>query len=371
MVGPHGGGRPAARERDGRALVGLQPPGREDPVVDRAAHERMAERERPALPGRRDEARHHEPVEHRRVGRDAGRGGSELGVERVPRDGGALGQRARLDRERGDLLLDGRDDGRREPAGAEAVGRPRELAQEQRAAGGLARQALAQRGGRDVAQHRERRVVADPVERDLLAAGHAAQRVEQPWHGPGGPRRERDQVPHGRRPAQQVQDELDRGLVGPVQVVEQQDDRAPAAEQLEQRAGGAVQVEALGRAHAGRAQARQAAEAGRHGIDRPRRQIVNVGQHRGVGEAERHVALVLDAAALDDHEALRPLGDRRQQGALADPGLPGDPEHAPAAAPRLFDRAARARQLPIASDQLHRRATTQRVRDLFQARRAG
>jgi hypothetical protein len=79
---------------------------------------------------------------------------------------------------------------------------------------------------------------------------------------------------------------------------------------------------------------------------------------------------VLDAAALDDHQALAVLGDRRQQRALADPGLADDPEHAPRSAPRLLHRAMRGGQLPFTSDQLHRRPTTQPARGLFQGRRA-
>jgi hypothetical protein len=234
--------RTAAAAPRGDALVRAQPPGRRRGVVDGAAQQRVAEAERAPVAGRADEVGRDEPVERGAgVGRVESRGGGrELGIERVAGDGGAVEQRARGGRHRADLELD-RGEQRRRQRVAGVAGHAGELLQEERVAGGLARQALAQRDVRDVADQLERGGVGKGREGDEPAAGRGAGRVEDARRGLDRAQREDEQVRRARRAAQEVQDELDGGVVGPVQVVEQQRDRALAGEhlqQLAQRAGG-------------------------------------------------------------------------------------------------------------------------------------
>ena len=74
--------------------------------------------------------------------------------------------------------------------------------------------------------------------------------------------REHEQVRRARRAPQQVLDELQRRVVGPVEVVEDQRGRPLAREQLDQRAQRAVVAEALG-GGVGRPDRRRAARRGR------------------------------------------------------------------------------------------------------------
>jgi hypothetical protein len=81
----------AGLQRRGAALVGGQPPAAGHPLVDRVAHERVAEPEAPRHVGRADEVAAQQVVERldRRGVRDARRRGRHLHLERVSRDGGA------------------------------------------------------------------------------------------------------------------------------------------------------------------------------------------------------------------------------------------------------------------------------------------
>ena len=88
VMGP-GGGRPAAsRQAARRAGVGDEPPSAAGGLVDRAAHERVAEREAPRH-GRRVQQAHVEQLVERRhplVRRQLPDLAGELGLERVTRD---------------------------------------------------------------------------------------------------------------------------------------------------------------------------------------------------------------------------------------------------------------------------------------------
>ena len=117
-----------------------------------------------------------------------------------------------------------------------------ELAEEERVAAAFAHDPLADGGVGDAGQQRVGVVAAQRRELELLPPARAAGRVQQPAGRADRPRREHQQRRDRHRPAQQVQHQLQRGFVGPVQVVEQQrDGRQP----LEPRRHGAVAAEAL------------------------------------------------------------------------------------------------------------------------------
>jgi hypothetical protein len=168
-------------------------------------------------------------------------------------------------------------------------------------------------------------------------------------------------VPRARRAAQQVQDGLDRGVVGPVQVVEQQGVGLLAPELVEQRAERAVQAIALAgrdrrRALADRREDRAELRPG--GLDARRLHRRNVLVERVDQQAERHLVLVLGRPPAE-HEQPGGLGPRRQLGqqrALADPGLAEDRQRASLAPAHGGQRALHDVELPLASDQSHRRA---------------
>ena len=109
---------------------------------------------------------------------------------------------------------------------------------------------------------------------------------------------------------QQPAHEVERGLVGPVHVVEQEDDRSLAAQLLDQRV---------------------------------------------VDDGERDVLLVLGGSALEHRHAAAAGRHRHglQQGALADPGLAHHGQHAARAVEDVVQRAPHGAQLQIAADQLH------------------
>jgi hypothetical protein len=126
-------------------------------------------------------------------------------------------------------------------------------------------------------QQRKRCVVVERLEHQLLEAGNAARLAQKPQRRARAapPRRHDEQVRLGRRAAEQFEQEIGRGLVGPVCVVDQERGRPEGGSQLA----------------------------------RDRR--------------ERHVPLVHCRARLPHLEPARPrqAGDRGQQRGLADPGL--------------------------------------------------
>jgi hypothetical protein len=135
-----------------------------------------------------------------------------------------------------------------------------------------------------------------------------------------------------------MQDQLERRVVGPVDVVEHQDERPLAREQLEQGSQRAVVAEALGRTRDGRGldmlgDRRQDGRELRLALGSERLEPARVKCRdvvvEGVGgQAERQVALVLRGAPLQHQQPrrLRTLAQLRQQGALSDAGLAEHPE---------------------------------------------
>ena len=353
MVRAYAGARAARRQRRGDALVRTKPPGGRRGVVDRAAHDRMAEGEAAAVARRAHEVDGHEPVEWRRDRAGVQLGGErrELGVERVAGDRCALDQRPRRARQHLQLDADRRGHARRHPGpGA------RQLVQEQRVAVGLAGDPLAIG---DVAQQRERLVMAERFQVQVLGAG-----VERAHRDAAFRRaqREHEQVRRARRAAQQVLDELDRRVVRPVQVVQRQSDRALAGEQLDQPAQRPVVAEALrgglgrgGRRHAVRRGRQHRAEPGIQRLDAARVQGRNMVVERGDGERERHLALVLGRAPGEREQPGRAgaLRGGFQQRGLADPRLTADQHDARLAAAHVLHRPLHRVELAIASYEVH------------------
>ena len=218
-------------------------------------------------------------------------------------------------------------------------------------------------------------LVVERVEVDVLGAvaGHGGLHQDA-----RRPQREDQQVRRARRAAEQVLDELDRGVVGPVEVVEQQRQRPLARQQLEQRAQRTVVAEALrcrgggGRVRRmpvrGRGQDRAELRAER--LDPPRVQRGDVVVERGDRERERHLALVLGGAARERQQprGAGALGGGLQQRGLADPRLADDHQHARASGADVVERPLHRLQLRIASYEIHRGA--RRTRDPLYSRRS-
>ena len=173
-----------------------------------------------------------------------------------------------------------------------------------------------------------------------------------------------------RRAAEQVGDELERRVVRPLHVVEQDQDRRRGRHLLEQRAHGAVRAVALvlerrrGRRAVGGDRGEHARELGDAVAEHPHQPVLpepgGVVVERVDPEAEREVALELGAAA-GEHDAAALLaapGELLQQARLADARLAADRDVARLAAESLQGRRRRG-QLPAAADE-HAGVTCQR-----------
>ena len=188
--------------------------------------------------------------------------------------------------------------------------------------------------------------------------------MQEAGGGLHGAQREGEQVGGARGAAEQVQHELERGVVGPVEVVEEQRDGAFAAEHLDQGAQRAVAAEALAGAGGGRGGAgdggrgERGGEVGADGLDAPRVHGGDVVVERVDHEPERHVALVLGGAPVEDQQAggRRALVQRVEQRALADAGLAEHREHAALSAEDVGDGAVGGGELALAADQAGRRS---------------
>ncbi|MCW2953486.1 MAG: glycosyltransferase, family [Conexibacter sp.] len=150
-----------------------------------------------------------------------------------------------------------------------------------------------------------------------------------------GPQREDEQVRGPRRTADEMRDELQRRGVGPVEVGEEQHERLAGREHVERRPRGVVQAPALAgvRRRPGRriGQRRERASQLGHGLGAQRAlQTPAAALQRLVErvdpEGERHVALELGRAAVEDAEAAlaRLRRERFEQPRLADAGLADD-----------------------------------------------
>ena len=339
--------RPLGERRRG-ARVRLQAPGLPGAVVDRAADERVAE-----AVAARELRRHRDPRGQQLVDRgqriglaEAGGGRRQVELERLARDRRAPAQPARTLGQPGDLLAErGRHRGRH----ADRLGladcaarraRPaRELLEVERVAAAL----LVDHRPRGRAEHRPRLGLAQRPEPQLGHEPVAARRLQRGQqrvrHLPGA-ERERDQQRRRRRPPQQVGDQLDRRVVGPVDVVEDQHERRRPCELLQQCAHRPVRMEALvlepaGRRHAARRR-EHPRELGDAVADQRLEPLLaepgDVVVERVDPDGERQLALQLGSAPGEHGQPPpgRALGQLAQEPCLADPGLaaehePGDP----------------------------------------------
>ena len=132
--------------------------------------------------------------------------------------------------ERGDLEPDRGHERRRQRAVA-AVGHARELAQEERIPAASRTTRSRTSGSATPATSASASSRSSGSSGELLPARRAARGVQQARGGADRPRGDHEQHRDRDGPPQQVHDELDGGLVGPVQVVEQDRDRrrAPAS----------------------------------------------------------------------------------------------------------------------------------------------
>jgi len=227
--------------------VGTEAPCGTDAVVDGAPHERVPEPKGTPVARRVHETRGRELV-HGREGVAhllVRRGARQLGVEGVAADRRSLEQRPRAGPERVDLEPNRCHQGRGQAAGR-LTGGARQLAQEERIARRLGGHPLAQLGIGEFPQQRQRRFALQRPKRDLRYPSRVAGRVEQPRRRLDRPQRKCQQVRSAGRPSEEVKDKLDRGIVGPVQVVQHQHHGPLAGEELQEAAERAVVPEALG-----------------------------------------------------------------------------------------------------------------------------
>ena len=373
MVGAGGRAPARGRERRGGAGVRVEPPAGAGRLVGGGADDRVPEAVAPRQRARRDEPARDELVERRAgVGEPAGRlGDPEL--RRVAGHRRAAQQVARRAGERGDLLPQRGGHGRRDAA---AVGRrgvggrgrraaARELLQVERVAAAEPVELRPHPRGHEVAEQRVRLVGGQRGERDVDHAAVAAGRLERGEHGRREPARTvrgGEQQLRARRAPQQVGDELERRVVGPLEVVEQDHHGRRGGELLEQRADGAVRAVALvlqrrrGRRVARADRRQHAGELGDAVAEHPLEPVLaepgGVVVERVDPDAERQVLLELGAAAgQDDAAALgAAVGELLEHPRLADARLAADGDEARVAT-EAGQRSGDGRQLPPAADE--------------------
>ena len=256
------GGRAARLQRGRRARVRLDPPALARGLEHRLADDRVAHPVLARHPRALEEARVEQVVQRpERLGRGepGGRGG-ELELGRLSRHRGAPGEPAGRLAERRDLLAERRGDRRRHArhrlaaAGGREAGRlPRpgtgELFEVERVPAARAEELGPHARADARAQQRAGLLLVERAELDLGQAAVAAgglHRGRDPARQPADAEGERPEGMAARRAAEHVGQQLERGVVGPVQVVEDQHDAALGAGQpLEQGVDGAVGAEAL------------------------------------------------------------------------------------------------------------------------------
>ena len=275
-------------ERGGGARVRLQPPRLAGAVVDRAAHERVAEAVAARDVGRRRRCRR--PAARR--ARPASR--ARPGRRRRPRGRGRTARPPprRPSRAAGPAPAGRRSPGRarRATAGGTPTRSPSAPGSAAAGAGARAQLLEVERVAAALAVDRRQRPAAPSSasglglgqrpEPDSLTSPSRAACVERGQQAVGhlpGAEGERDQHGRRRRAAQQVRDQLERGVVGPVHVVEHEHDGLAHRQPLQQRADRAVGVEALvlqaARGRAGRRRRGQHARELGHAVADQRLQL--------------------------------------------------------------------------------------------------
>ncbi len=341
-----------------------------DPRVDRVAHEQVAEAAAQVAVVERDDAGRDQLVECGvGVGRvDAAGARGQLDVERVAGERGAVEQRAGLLAEVAQRALDGRLDRARQrlaaPAGARQLEQEEGIAARLRqqlggvggGGGGAARAgaralaravvaAVAARRScaavvgdgvdRGVAQQRAGVGVGERAELERDSLRQVARRLRDRLRGGARARRQQQQDAGVGRVAQQVQQQLQPGRVGPVEVVEREHQRRPPGERGDQRADGAMEAEAgigaqrqvgvvaVAAAQGGQQPPQLAAAGGAEAVERGRRERLDGVVEQLDPEAVGDVALERGGARPQhaDPRLLGLGGDRAGDRRLADPRL--------------------------------------------------
>ena len=207
-----------------------------------------------------------------------------------------------------------------------------------------------------------RRQRRQPELADAAVAPRRLERRENRRRQLARPEGESGQDPRRSGPPQQVHDQLQRSLVGPVDVVEHEHHGLPRGELLEQRAHCAMRPEALvlepaDRRAAGSGRRRQhACELGQAIPDEPLHAVGpqrgDVVIERGHPDAERQLALHLRSAP-DQHQVparLRACTQLRQQARLAGTRLAGHRHPPGSRGLQLVERGGQARQLLATPD---------------------
>ena len=249
-----GRGRAQAPERRGGARVRRDAPARARGLIDRPADERVPEGEPARHVGRADEVALQQVVERVEggLGVELRHGPCEIGLERLARDRRGVDQPPRFGGQRRQLLDERGGDRGRDPAavrgagvregggpGAHAAARGRTGCR--RCCGTAPRPGRAARG---LPEQRRRLGLAERREPQLGDLG-ARQRGEQPLRGLARPVGEGEQHRPVEPAAQQRADELQRGVVAPVQVVEHEHEPVLRGERLQQRLDRPVRAEAV------------------------------------------------------------------------------------------------------------------------------
>ena len=321
----------------GGERVRAQPPRLARGLIDGPAHDRMA---KPVAARHRRRAQHvtrGQLLERRERLRviQPGRGGGELEVGRIAHDRRPPGQPPRELAKAGDLLPErGRDRGRHADRAVARARDPGQLLHIERIAAALAEHLAPDRRGQLGAHQRVRLGGRQRRQAQFGDRGLARRRLERREHQRGQlpvAERERDQDPSRRGPPQQVHDQLQRGVVGPVDVVEHEHDGLLRREPPEQRAHRPMGPEALvlepavrhvpaGRRQHLRELAGAIADERRDAVGAERGDVV---VERGHPDAERQLALELRAAPAQHEVLARPRASRQlgQQTRLAGAGL--------------------------------------------------
>ena len=249
VVGAGVRGHPYRSERRGAALVRGETPPARSRLVDRPPDERVPETE-PARnirwPDEIDAEKLIDGVDRGGVV-DRGRGSRQLGLERVARHRRTLEHAARAVREQAELLGQGGRDALRhlDPGEGDlgavadrrlrAVERARELLQVERVASarlvelgscpvrGAPRSSCASSGFSAATSIRS-------SDSDRCARSSTVARRSGTCRGTD---RQRGQYRRGRRPMEKCAEQLDAGRIGPVEVVQDEDERLRRREQLE------------------------------------------------------------------------------------------------------------------------------------------
>ena len=341
------GGGAARGQRGGTALVRPESPATGRGLIDRPAHERVAEAEAPRHVGVANEVAAQQLVQcvHRRRLGHARRGGRQLRLEGIARDRRALEDAARAGRQDGQLLRQ-----RRRHRARHLHARERDL-RGRRLAGGTRRASARAVRGRTGCRRSARRAPRPPPG---LTSAPSSSRASSRLSAPSSRRRQRARamgpLERGRQPLghlprtqrndqhhrrvgrapQQRAEQIERPGVGPVQVVEQQHERLPSppASPAAGRTRGACGSDrpatarrppaATGTPARARRTPRSPSSSIRRGSS-----ALDVLVQRVHEEPERQLALELRRAARE-HQPAAPVGAARQLGEqprLADPRL--------------------------------------------------